>query len=194
MGARQHRGRITSNIMDKTYLKRSWISPKLKPGKSKIHGDGVLANEEIEAGEKLMEFGGEVLSKEEAFSGKYRSRSVWAVGKDLYIALPITDLDPSLDENLNHSCDANTWLSDEVVLEAKRDIKSGEEITLDQGTWNFEYDEYTDGGVECFCKSSHCRGRLTKNDWELPRLQQEYKNHFHPLIQDKINKQYAPRK
>lgn len=169
-------------MMRDSYLKRTWVNPKLRSGKSRIHGDGVIAQEKILKGEKLMEFGGDLVSKAEAFSGKYRSRSVWAVEKDKYIALPITDTEPSLDENLNHSCDANAWLNDEVTLSAKRDIQSGEEITLDQGTWNFEYDEYTDNGAECFCKSQNCRHHLTKNDWKIPILQVEYKDHFHPLL------------
>jgi hypothetical protein len=124
--------------MTKQYLSRTWVNLKLKAGKSPIHGDGVFAVEKILKGEKVMEFGGELISKEEAFSGNYRSRSVWIVDTDHYLAIPKSDPSEVLDENLNHSCDANTWLIDEVTIIAKRDIEIGEEITLDQGTWNFD--------------------------------------------------------
>src|SRR3989338_695394 len=108
--------------MSKDYLKRSWINPKLVSRKSEIHGEGVFANEKIVEGEKLMEFGGEKVSRDKVFSGNYRSRSIWIIDKDIFLALPISDAGESLDEYLNHSCDPNSWLQDEVGLIAKRDI------------------------------------------------------------------------
>ena len=134
-----------------------------------------------------MEFGGEVISKQQALSGNYRSRSIWIVGEDKYLALPSTDTQASLDENLNHSCDANAWLDNEVVLSAKRDIEVGEEITLDQGTWNFEYSDYTDNGEPCFCGATNCRHILTENDWKLSDVQERYKGHLHPMVQKMIH-------
>ncbi len=98
--------------MEKQYLRYTWVSPKLVSGKSKIHGDGAFATEKIMKGERLMEFGGKLISREQAFSGNYRSRSIWPVDNDLFLALPKTDKRVSLDENLNHSCDANAWLED----------------------------------------------------------------------------------
>ena len=130
-----------------------------------------------------MEFGGQLVSHEQAFSGNYRSRSIWMVGPDLFLALPKSDTGQSLDEHLNHSCNANTWLEDEVTLVAKRDIEAGEEITLDQGTWNFEDAAYTDNQEPCFCGASDCRHVLTENDWKIPEVQERYKGHFHPMIQ-----------
>ncbi|MDO8574824.1 MAG: SET domain-containing protein-lysine N-methyltransferase, partial [bacterium] len=165
--------------MIKQYLSRTWVNPKLKAGKSKIHGDGVFTGEKISEGEKVMEFGGELISKEQAFSGNYRGRSIWPVAEDQYLALPKNDTKESLDENLNHSCDANTWLIDEVTIVARRDIEAGEEITLDQGTWNFEDSAYTDNNEPCFCGANDCRKILTENDWRIPSVQEKYKGHFH---------------
>src|SRR3989338_1787078 len=173
--------------MKKQYLSRTWVNPKLKAGKSKIHGDGVFVSEKISEGERVMEFGGELISKEEAFSGNYRSRSVWIVDNDCYLALPKSNTKESLDENINHSCEANTWLINEVTIVAKRDIVAGEEVTLDQGTWNFEDSEYTDSKEPCSCGTKDCRKTLTENDWKIPSVQEKYKDHFHPLIQKMIN-------
>ena len=96
--------------MEREYLQRTRVNPKLTSGKSKIHGDGVFTLKKITKGEKVMEFGGQLVSHEQAFSGNYRSRSIWMVGPDLFLALPKSDTGQSLDEHLNHSCNANTWL------------------------------------------------------------------------------------
>jgi hypothetical protein len=166
----------------KTYLPRSWVNPKLVPGPSKIHGAGVIAAEPIAKGERLMEFGGEIISPADFETDVYRMRSIWQVGEGVYLALREDDPEPSLDENLNHSCDANAWLDDEVTLTARRDIQAGEEITLDQGTWNFDEDEYVWDQDRCSCGSPCCRKRLTPDDWQLPDVQERYSGHFHPFV------------
>src|SRR3989338_2874823 len=102
--------------MAKQYLQRTWVSSKLASGKSNIHGDGVFTKEKIMQGEKLMEFGGDLISKKQVLSGNYRSRSIWIVSPDKYLALPNTDTEESLDEYLNHSCDANSWLIYHITL------------------------------------------------------------------------------
>jgi hypothetical protein len=172
----------------RSYLTRTWVSPKLVHGDSKIHYDGVLVTAPIKAGETLMEFGGHLVSRADAEDQeRYRVRSVWAITPDLFLALPATDEEPSLDENLNHSCDANAWLADEVTLVARRDIEPGEEITMDQGTWNYDVAEYTVEFEDCTCGAPNCRVRLTENDWQLPEVQTAYKGHFHPIVQAMID-------
>ena len=108
----------------------------------------MFATERIAKDETVMEFGGETMSRQEMESGDYRILSIWPVEGDTFIALPDSDPHFSLDEYLNHSCDANTWLTDEVTLTARRDIEPGEEITLDQGTWNVE-DAYIEVSRVC---------------------------------------------
>ena len=172
----------------RTYLTRTWVNPKLVHGESKIHYDGVLTTAPIKAGEKLMEFGGQkITGKEAEDQEKYRVRSVWIVEDGMYLALPTSDTTPSLDENLNHSCDANAWLADDVTLVARRDIAAGEEVTLDQGTWNFDVSEYTVEAEDCTCGSPDCRVRLTENDWKLPVVRERYRGHFHPYVQKMID-------
>ena len=169
----------------KPYLPRSAVSPKVALGKSKLHGDGVFARERIPAGETVMVFGGKILTREQAQSDDYRVRSIWPVGEDAYLGLPVSDTAISLDEYLNHSCDANCWLADEVTLTAKRAIESGEEITLDQGTWNDD-DAYISDGTPCTCGAETCRGFLTLEDWKRADVRERYRGHFHPLIQRQI--------
>ncbi len=173
--------------MNRTYLARSWINEKLVSGKSTIHGDGVCTTAPIAAGEKLMEFGGSQVTRDEAYSNAYWSRSVWQADEQSFLARPKSDTVDSLDEHLNHSCDANAWLTDEVTLVAKRDIAKGEEIPCDQGTWNFDDEAYTDDQAPCSCGAADCRHTLTKDDWKLPLVQEKYKGHFHPLVQEMID-------
>jgi SET domain-containing protein len=168
-----------------SYLKRTWVSRKLRPGESGIHGEGVFAAAPIRAGELVMDFGGELVTAD--VLGDYRAPSAWAVKGGLYLALRNTDTEDSLDEYLNHSCDANTWLADETKLVARRDIAAGEEITLDQGTWNFDDAEYADDGTTCMCGAVSCRGVLTENDWRRTDVQERYRGHFHPLVQALID-------
>ena len=171
----------------KSYLPRSWISPKLVPGRSKIHGVGVIASAPIAKDEKLMEFGGLPITTADIDTDLYRTRSLWMVGDDACLGLLESDPEPSLDENLNHSCDANSWLDGEVTLSAKRDIAAGEEITLDQGTWNFDEDEYVWDQDACSCGAPRCRTHLTHNDWRRDDVQERYRGHFHPLVQRMID-------
>lgn len=176
----------------KTYLARTWVNPKLVHGESKIHYDGVLVAAPIARGETLMEFGGRRITRLESEEGPYRVRSIWIVGEDAYLALPESDTAPSLDENLNHSCDANAWLADEVTLVAKRDIAEGEEITMDQGTWNFDESEYTVDAEDCTCGAPDCRVRLTQDDWRLASVRERYAGHFHPYVQAMIDAEADP--
>jgi uncharacterized protein len=164
------------------YLPRTWVSPKLAGGRSRIHGKGVFARAKVGRGEKLMEFGGLVVTQADIDTELYRARSVWIVGENRYLALPESDPEPSLDENLNHSCDPNAWLADEVSLVARRAIAAGEEITLDQGTWNFDEDEYIWDRDHCTCGAELCRKVLTHNDWKRPDLRKRYAGHFHPFL------------
>jgi hypothetical protein len=163
------------------YLPRTWVSPKLASGQSQIQGTGVFATEMIAEGERVMEFGGEMISGQQMESGNYRICSIWPIDPEIFIALPNSDPHVSLDEYLNHSCDANTWLSDEVTLTARRDIAPGEEITLDQGTWNTE-DDYIEDREPCSCRAAQCRGMLTEEDWKRSDVQERYAGHFHPLV------------
>lgn len=167
----------------RSYLSRSRISPKLVPGQSKIHGAGVIAAQDIAEGETLMEFGGLPITAEDIETDLYRMRSIWMVSTGSYLALREDDPEPSLDENLNHSCDPNAWLVGDVSLVARRDIAAGEEITLDQGTWNFDEDEYVWDQDRCSCGAANCRRTLTHHDWKLPALQERYAGHFHPVVQ-----------
>lgn len=62
------------------------------------------------------------------------------------------DLDPTW--FINHSCDPNVWMLDEVTLAARRKVQQGDELTGDYAMW-----EADEGDVEPL-KVKHIREAL----------------------------------
>ena len=173
---------------NKTYLKHTWADPKLVAKKSKIDGMGVFTEGDIKAGETLFIWGGEKVSMKDLDDSRYHILTLVPIDNETYLGLPIEDDYKCVEELMNHSCDANTWLNDEVTVVARRDIKKGEEVTLDHATWdNDEEWDYTEND-ECTCGSSDCRKNLTSKDWMIPSVQQKYAGHFSPYIAELISK------
>lgn len=135
---------------------------KTKLFRTEGRGWGLLADENIKAGQLIIEYCGEVISSEEA---KKRSQAYEAHGlKDAYII--------SLDANyfidatrkgsfarfINHSCCPNCetrkWQvlgETRVGIFAKQDIFAGMELAYD---YNFEW--YGGATVHCLCGSANC--------------------------------------
>ncbi len=173
----------------KKYLAHPWIDPRLVVGESKINGKGIFTTKPIKEGELVMIWGGVLIPRENTDWDKYRLQTMVPISDTEYIGLPITDTEDSIDEFLNHSCDPNTWLSDEVTVIARRDIEIGEEITMDQALWNDDLEEDYSDNQKCTCGSSDCRKILTGQDWMRPEIQQKYAGHFSPFISLKIKNQ-----
>jgi uncharacterized protein len=72
---------------------------------------------------------------------------------------------------MNHSCDPNSWYEGDKMV-ARRDIRTGEEITYDYATDAVD----RDWGFDCLCGSAICRGRLRRDDWK--KLGSVYGDHF----------------
>lgn len=174
----------------RTYLPKTWVDPRLIMKTSPIEGRGVFADATIKKGETLIIWGGVVVPRKGFDETKYRILSVVPIDERNYLAIPATVKGKFVDEYMNHSCDPNVWLNDEVTVTAMRDIKKGEEITMDAALWDDDASwEYTEGGT-CLCGSNICRKTLTAHDWLLPELQKRYAGHFSPHIQRKID-EYA---
>ncbi|MHC4799761.1 MAG: SET domain-containing protein-lysine N-methyltransferase, partial [Planctomycetota bacterium] len=110
---------------------------------------------------------------------------VWAaIGEGLYLANLLGKGEKDLTNFINHSCDPNVWLQDEVTLVARRDIPVGEELTVDYAM--FEECENWMPPWQCRCGSKLCRGRYTGKDWRYEELQDRHQNHFSPFINDRI--------
>ena len=87
-------------------------------------------------------------------------------------AYPITDeiyvmwsSDPEQWKPINHSCDPNAWL-DGLNLTARRNIRAGEQITMDYATFcNDSLEQFN-----CNCGSPDCRGVIRGTDYQRPLL------------------------
>jgi uncharacterized protein len=152
-----------------------WFDRRLVMRTSPIHGIGTFATHAIQAGERLIWVsGGIVYTSEDWRTGRVQLApelyNETQLDDNLFIATP-----KSLYYYVNHSCDPK-MLNDV----AWRDIEAGEEITTDyaycEASPNYRLEP-------CNCGSAFCRGRMTGNDWKLPKLQQRYHSYFTPHIE-----------
>lgn len=159
----------------------SWITPKAEIKDSPIGGKGLFAKEDISPGEVVTVWQGTYTDKKGAELAKKDGKLVMQWDDELF------SVEDRGDDNgyfINHSCDSNLWMEDAYTLIARNPIKAGEEITADYAL--LEADESYVSKWECKCGSGSCRKRITGKDWQLKEVQQQYKGHFSPLINNKI--------
>ena len=122
----------------------SYRSPKTEVRESEIHGLGLFAITDIAKNEVVAVKGGHIVD------GKtLREKITPALGPveiqiddDLFIA-PVTEEERELSMlYLNHSCDPNTEAEideeDRIMISAIKDIRKGEELTIDYGQEYFD--------------------------------------------------------
>lgn len=134
-------------------------------------------------GEVVIIFGGRIFTTEDVRAGRAKPDSLAGVGEGIYMGQLPGDPD-SPDQFLNHSCDPNLWMLNEVEVAARRRIGRGEELTADYAMW--EIDPNWQLLAACRCGSALCRGRITGQDWQLISLQSEYEGHFIPCLNERI--------
>jgi uncharacterized protein len=134
---------------------------------SKIHGRGVKATRDIPAGQRLMEYVGEIITPSEA-DRRYPFDENEPHHTFLFSVNSRKIIDASRGGNvarwINHSCDPNCEASIEkgrVFIYSLRDIKKGEELVYDY--W-FVLDEPHTKKMKalypCRCGSKKCRGTI----------------------------------
>lgn len=139
--------------------------PKLaKARSSSIHGTGLFAKKDIPAGEKIIEYTGEKITKAEGnrrYDEQARKNQIY-----LFELNSRYDIDGSTKGNIakyaNHSCDPNAETiveKGEIWLVALEDIGKGEEITFDYNFPLFDYEKRP-----CKCGSDNCRGWIINRD------------------------------
>ena len=165
----------------KDYLPQTWNDPRLESRKSPISGNGMFASEAIQKGEVVCIVGGTVMTDAEfaAFQATHSLYSSIQIDKNLHLVEDHETI-RYLDGYLNHSCDSNAWMEDEVTLVARRDIEPGEEVTVDYALFTTQSNWMLD--TRCHCGSPHCRRIVTGDDWRREDVQERYRNHFSPFI------------
>ncbi len=160
-----------------------WLDPRIIIKESGIEGRGMFASAPIKAGEKILRWGGIVVSAEELKSGKFKSETAAIIEDGIYLVDMSDNVTAAADYCLNHSCDPNLWMEDEITLGARRDISPGEELTSDYALWetNPLWKLFP-----CCCGSNNCRSKITGGDWQLTELRGRYRGHFIPYLNRKI--------
>lgn len=167
------------------YLAFTWIDPRQTVRASPIHGKGVFAREVIKPGEVVEIIGGAVMTDAEfeAFQPTAANYNAIQIDEGRHL---VEHPDRTLlrDGSINHACDSNLWLADEVTLVARRDIAAGEELTVDYALFTTQSAWSMDGA--CRCGSSVCRRTITGDDWQRSDVQARYRDHFSPFINRRI--------
>lgn len=162
-----------------------WIDSRLHSASSLIHGRGLFTRSRIDAGEVLMTWGGILIELGEYDPERHRPSSTTFYDDTRYLTTPVGE--PALpDEVMNHSCDPNLWMGDEVTVVARRVIAIGEELTMDYACWSDEAHVFT---RSCRCQTSLCRGLITGFDWRIHALQSRYQGHLVPFLNRRIELQ-----
>lgn len=119
---------------------------------STIQGTGGFAARDIATGEKLIEYVGERITKEESL------RRCEAENWCIFTLNDEWDLDGAVDWNparlINHSCAPNCDAEcdeDQIWIIARRDIQKGEELTFNYGYDLIDYREHP-----CRCGAATC--------------------------------------
>jgi uncharacterized protein len=169
------------------YLPTSWYDPRVYIHSSTIQGGGMFARAAFQPGEPVAIVGGTVMTSAEfaAYLVGVERWNAHQIGEDLHLVDLIQTPDV-VDGSINHSCDSNLWMGDEVTIIARRAIAAGEELTLDYALTTTQPDWALD--QPCQCGAPVCRGTVTGNDWRLPDVQARYAGHFVPYINERIRR------
>lgn len=176
----------------------SWMNPKLEVKNTKKYGKGVFAKKNIRKDEMLFVMGGYILTVDDDNNGLEKE----AIDKpidisDYFFIGPRNkrDLEMMPQHYVNHSCTPNAGFKGQIFMVAIRNINKGEEIFYDYAmvmSPNENSNSYFK--MKCLCGSKNCRGYITEDDWEIPKLQKRYKGYFQWYLQEKIKKNKLSKK
>lgn len=144
-----------------------------KVKKSKVHGTGVFASDNIKKNTKIIQYIGEKISKSEGdkrsekrlkrYLGSKNTGSVY-----IFELNKRYDIDGAKSYNkarfINHSCNPNCEvdiLKGEIWISSIKKIKKGDELSYDYG-FEFDKDDYIDH--VCKCNSKNCIGYIISSE------------------------------
>lgn len=163
----------------------SWISPRARKGTpSAIAGRGLVALEDIAAGEVVAVKGGHIVDTAtmRAQDEQLRNSEV-QIAEGLHLMALADDEYEAVMLFVNHSCTPNVGFQGNTVLVAMVDVAAGTELTTDYALF--------DGTVgpepmACACGTTACRGRIDGDDWRRPDLQQRHRGWFSTYLAERI--------
>ena len=92
----------------------------------------MFAREPILAGEVVEIVGGTLITQAqfETFLASAKRFNAVQIDEGMHL-VERPEITKARGGSVNHSCDSNLWMADEVTVVARRDIGAGEELTLD---------------------------------------------------------------
>src|SRR3989344_7617733 len=154
-----------------------WRHQKTKVISSKINGLGVATTKPIKAGEVVCVFGGIVVPLREIKQYRAKVGHIGFQVDDEFFLVPHSREDITITGAYNHSCDPNIGFDGTIKIIAIKDIKTGEELSLDYAFMESFFEPF-----ECECNSQNCRKIITPDDWKKPELQRKYGEYFSPYL------------
>ena len=163
------------------------VDDRVTVSRSTIEGAGLFATDDVAAGTILIRLAGRLVSSTEldeliaVSNADARAPYVDSITvyEDAHLVLP----PHSVVHFGNHGCDPNLWHVGPYEIAARRDIRAREELTIDYGT--------SSGAIgfsmTCRCGSPLCRGEVSSDDWRRRDLQDRYRGHWVPALQDRID-------
>lgn len=121
---------------------------------SDIHGSGIFTSIPIPAGTRVMKISGEVISGDECERREEEENNVYIFwnGDDCFIDTASTDKIKYINHNCDYNCDIIAGKNDDLLLITTKEIKSGEELTIDYG-----YDEIYES---CSCSLCYNKNNI----------------------------------
>lgn len=173
-----------ASVNPKNYLSQYWTNPRVEIRASSIEGNGLFACTPLKEGEVVEVMGGMVLNETEFetfLQTTAKPYNAIQIAEGLYL-VEHPEVTRTRRGSLNHSCNPNLWMDDEATFVARTDIEAGEELTVDYALFTAR----PGWAMDCRCGSRLCRQRVTGNDWKLTELQDRYRGHFSPYIDERI--------
>jgi len=113
---------------------------------SGIHGAGIFTSVDIPAESKIMEIKGEIISGDECERREEEEDNVYIFWYDSETYIDTNNTEKI--KYINHNCESNCVVEEDIgvrlYLYTDREIKAGEELTIDYG--------YEDIYEECNCE------------------------------------------
>lgn len=159
----------------------NWHNPALVVGNAGRKGLGVFTSMLVKKDDLLIVFGGRVLSTSQlALLPDHLDMAIQIEEEHFYVPVDLDNL--GVAERINHSCNPNAGFNNQISVVAMRDIKAGEEISIDYATC----DARPEIKLKCQCGAGNCRKYITGNDWLLPEVQGELISYYQPFLQRRI--------
>ena len=147
-----------------------------KVKKSKVHGYGIIASQNISKNTKIIQYIGEKVTKREG-DKRSSARIKKYLNKKSEGSVYIFELNKKYDIDgsplynkaryINHSCEPNCEveiINNEIWIISIKRIKQGDELNYDYG-YPFDKDDYSDH--TCKCGSKRCIGYIiSQDDWK----------------------------